>query len=177
MRILLGAVVPLACLLGAPVAARGQERTPAPFDTATLSLPADSNRAPGRSLEPQEEMKPEDAMSTSGFFLGIVGMLGGAAIGSQIGQSDCPSREVDDGCVGRHAYTGALVAGTVMVPIGVHLASPDRRNLPLSLAVSVLAASVFYYGLKAVPGDPVAMAPFLAAPVQVFTSIKLEKHK
>jgi hypothetical protein len=121
-------------------------------------------------------MKPDDAMSTSGFFLGIIGMLGGAAIGSQIGQSDCPSRAVDERCVGRHAYTGALVAGTILVPIGVHLANSERRNLPLSMAVSALAAGVFYYGLKAVPGEPIALAPFLAAPIQVVTSIKLEKR-
>jgi hypothetical protein len=171
MRIRIGAVLPLACLLCAPVAARAQERTPTSFDTTSSKLPADS------SLAPREEMKPDDAMSTSGLFLGIVGMLGGAAIGSQIGQSDCPAREVDKGCVGRHAYTGALIAGTVLVPIGVHLANRDRGSLPLSMAVSALAAGLLYYGLKAVPGEPIAMAPFLAAPVQVVTSIRLEKRK
>lgn len=177
MKIRVGTVVPLVCLLGVPLSARAQERVTTPFDTASAKLPADTSLAPQPLERPPEAMRPDDAMSTSGFFLGIVGMLGGAAVGSQIGQSDCPSRDVDKDCVARHAYTGALVAGTVLVPIGVHLASPDRRNLPLSLAVSALAAGAFYYGLKAVPGEPVAMAPFLAAPIQVVTSIRLEKRK
>jgi hypothetical protein len=30
--------------------------------------------------------------------------------------------------------------------------------------------------MKAIPGEPIAMAPFLAAPIQVLTSIKVEQR-
>jgi hypothetical protein len=177
MKIRLGAIATLVWLLVTPVAARAQIRNTA-LDSASASLPADSSQAARPASEqPQEMGKIDDDMSTSGFFLGIVGMLGGAAIGSQIGQSSCPAREVDKDCVGEHAYAGALIGGTFLVPIGVHIANKDRGNLPLSIAVSAVVASAFYYGLKAIPGEPVAMAPFLAAPIQVVTSIKLERRK
>jgi hypothetical protein len=101
-------------------------------------------------------------------------MLSGAAVG---GSSSCPSRDVDKECMGRHAYTGALIAGTALVPLGVHLANTKRRNLPLSMAVSTVVGVAAYYGMKAVPGSPIAMAPFLAAPLQVVTSVKIEGRK
>lgn len=125
----------------------------------------------------QEEVKSEDEMGTSGFFLGIIGMLAGAAVGSQIGQSACPAEAVDKDCMGRHAYTGALIAGTVFTPLGVHLANKQPKHLPLSLALSALTGTALYFGFKAIPGSPIAMAPFLATPLQVFMSIKLERGK
>ncbi|MGQ0560558.1 MAG: hypothetical protein ACT443_01640 [Gemmatimonadota bacterium] len=170
MRARIGTVVPLLAVLGAPAFASAQQRVSIVFDAAPSALTV--------AQEPQEpEEKPNEAMSTSGFFLGIIGMLGGAVIGSQVGQSECPPRAADKECMGRHAYTGALIAGTAMVPLGVHIANQDRRNLPLSLAVSAGTGALLYYTMKAIPGEPIAMAPFLAAPLQVVTSVKVENRK
>lgn len=170
MRARVSTVLSMLCVLCAPALASAQQRTAAAFEAVPQAFVIQQ--------DPQEqEEKPEEAMSTSGFFLGIIGMLGGAAMGSQIGQNSCPSREEDKDCMGRHAYTGALIAGTVLVPIGVHLANKDRRNLPLSLAVSALTGSALYLVMKTIPGEPIAMAPFLAAPLQVVTSVKVERRK
>jgi hypothetical protein len=156
------------CVLCAPALANAQQRASVAFEAPSQAFVL--------AQDPQEP-KPDDEMSTSGFFLGIIGMLGGAAVGSQVGSGQCPSREEDKECMGRHAYTGALIAGTFMVPIGVHIANKNRRNLPLSLAVSALTGSTLYLVMKNIPGEPIAMAPFLAAPLQVVTSMKMEKRK
>jgi hypothetical protein len=169
MKARVSTVLPLLCVLCAPALANAQQRAAVAFEATPQAFVLDQ--------EQEQEQKPEDAMSTSGFFLGIIGMLGGAAMGSQIGQGQCPSREEDKDCMGRHAYTGALIAGTVMVPIGVHIANKDRRNLPLSLAVSALTGSALYLVMKNIPGEPIAMAPFLAAPLQVVTSMRVERRK
>ncbi|MGQ0815731.1 MAG: hypothetical protein ACT4O1_14945 [Gemmatimonadota bacterium] len=150
-------------MLCAPALATAQQRVSLGFETPSIQ-------------EPQEQ-RPDEEMGTSGLFLGVIGLLGGAAIGSQIGQNECPSREVDKNCVSRHAATGALIAGTVAVPVGVHIANADRRNLPLSLAVSALTAAALFYGFRSLPGEPVAMAAFVAAPLQIISSVKIEKRK
>jgi hypothetical protein len=157
------------CVLCAPALANAQQRASVAFEAPAQAFTI--------AQDPKQEEKPDDAMSTSGFFLGIIGMLGGAAAGSQIGSTQCPSREEDKECMGRHAYTGALIAGTFMVPIGVHIANKNKRNLPLSIAVSALTGSALYLVMKNIPGEPIAMAPFLAAPLQVVTSMKVEKRK
>jgi hypothetical protein len=180
MRILYGVVGLAAGITLCPVAARAQQSSPVLFadNSAALVAPAVASARPGSFALAQDPYdKPDEQMGTSGFFLGMVGMLAGAAIGSQIGQGSCPTREEDKDCVNRHAYTGALVAGTVLVPVGVHLGNKSRGNFWLSLAASAAEGTALYYGFKAVPGSPVAMAPFLAAPIQVFTSVKIEKRK
>jgi hypothetical protein len=103
-------------------------------------------------------------------------MLGGAAVASGLKQNAC-AESTDDACRSRYAFTGALIAGSAMVPLGVHLANKKPRGLIASLAVSALAGAAFYYGTRAIPGEPVHIAPFLAAPVQMITSIKIETRK
>jgi hypothetical protein len=101
-------------------------------------------------------------------------MLGGAVIGSAVSQNTCEESD-EEGCRGRKASTGALIAGTLAVPIGVHIANKQPGSLLKSLGVSMLAGAALYYGMKSIPGEPVQIAPFLAAPLQAFTSVKIEK--
>ena len=173
MKLRAGTVLPLFFVFCAPALAYGQQNLAFAFDEVPV---ATMIAAPVVLQEPNID-KPEEVMGTSGFFLGIIGMLGGAAVGGSIGSGDCPSRQEDKGCMGRHAYTGALIAGTILVPVGVHIANKNRRNLPLSMAVSTALGAVMYYGMKAIPGSPIAMAPFVAAPLQVVTSVRIESRK
>jgi hypothetical protein len=181
MRIRIGSVLPILSVLCAPVLLHAQQRGPAVLDeSAAAALVAPSISQPVSVLaqqEQQQEVRPEEEMSTSGLFLGIIGMLGGAAFGSSLGQADCPSRDVDKDCVSRHASIGALIAGTASIPLGVHLANKRRKNLPLSLAISAATGAALYYGMKAIPGEPIGMAPFVAAPLQVITSVRAERSK
>jgi hypothetical protein len=112
---------------------------------------------------------PGSQMTTSGFFLGVVGMLGGAAVGSGVGNARCGKN-----CVGRSASGGAAIAGSLMVPVGVHIAAARPQNLLHSVAASLAAGTVVWLGFNAIPGKPVALAPFVAAPLQVWTSMKIE---
>lgn len=175
MKRSVGAVLPVFIILLSTSAAFGQQNQFSVFATGA------SPRAPQQSLssglqEQEPEMKPNDAMSISGMFLGIVGMMGGAAVASGIKQSDCDDSE-EDGCLARHAFTGALIAGTALVPIGVHIANNNKKNLLTSLAVSTVAGAAIYFAMRAIPGEPVEIAPFLSAPVQMVTSIKIETRK
>jgi hypothetical protein len=151
-----------AVVLGAPVAAHAQYRQAAQFHF-------DVGRS--ASLQQQEELDANGKMSTSGFFLGVIGMLGGAAIGSGIGSAQC-----GEDCVSRAAFGGASIAGAIMVPVGVHIAAEKPRNLLVSMGFSALAGAALWYGLNSVPGRPVALAPFVAAPLQVWTAMKVENQ-
>ncbi|HEX6560205.1 MAG TPA: hypothetical protein VF021_12100 [Longimicrobiales bacterium] len=175
MSIRTGVVALPVLLLFAPLAAQAQER-PAPTIpdslVRTVTGPTSDNIPPSVT-----EMKPEEQAGTSGYFLGIISMLVGGTVGSSVGQSSCPAKTVDRDCVSRHAFTGALIAGTAMIPIGVHLASAERRSLPATLGVSALTGAVLYAAAHAVPGKPIGLATFVALPIQVFTSVRLERKK
>lgn len=180
----LGAVMAMVCVLVTAQAGRAQQKSAVAFEAGASALVAREIAQPAlrdplheQQQEHQQEVKPEDDMGTSGFFLGIIGMLAGAAVGSQIGQYSCPPEVEDKDCMGRHAYTGALIAGTILTPLGVHIANKHPKHLPMTMGASALTGAVLYYGFKAIPGSPIAMAPFLAAPLQVFLSIKLEQKK
>jgi hypothetical protein len=148
-------------VLGFPLAANAQMRLPAQFE---FDVGREAPRA-------QEELDANGKMSTSGFFLGVIGMLGGAAIGSGVGNARC-----GEDCVGRAASGGASIAGAFMVPIGVHMAAEKPRKLLVSLGLSTLAGTAIWFGFNSIPGRPVALAPFVAAPVQVWTAMKVENH-
>ncbi len=170
MKFSAGIVLPLALLAIAPVAASAQQADATYF--ASEHVVAAPRLAMAIMQDPPSE-KPEDVMGRSGIFLGIVGMLGGAAIGSGISQGHCES--TDEGCTSRWAFTGALVASTIMVPLGVHIANEKPKSLLKSIAVSAVAGTVLYYGFKAIPGEPIQIAPFLAAPLQMVTSLRIER--
>ncbi len=144
-----------------------------PGQAAAQLRPISTRSTPPSQLEPNLPQVPETdlgaQMTTSGFFLGIVGMLGGAAVGSGVGNARCGKA-----CVTRSAAGGAAIAGSLMVPLGVHIAAKPPQHLALSIATSVVAGSLVWAGFNAIPGRPVAMAPFVAAPLQVWTSMKLE---
>jgi len=154
-RALLAVLAPLA-LLPLAGALAGQDRSPP---------------RPG-GVETWLDEEDEGALSVSGAFLGVVGMLGGAAIGSGLSRSRCGA----EGCSGRGAAVGALVGGAVGVPLGVHLANRARGNFGLGLAASVAIGAASYGLMHALPGRPVALSVFFATPAQLFGVSALERR-
>ncbi len=151
-----------------PAQASAQQRRVAHFEALT---PAGTAHTPVFfDQERVEQMNEEGRMTTSGFFLGIVGMLAGAAIGSGVGNARC-----GDDCVSRTAAGGASIAGALMVPIGVHIAAVNPKRFPLSIASSFLAGAAVWGGVNAIPGRPMPLAPFVAAPLQVWIASRLER--
>ena len=150
-----------------PDRAAAQQRYALQFDAAAvapISSPFSADQ------EQVQEMDEEGRMTTSGFFLGIVGMLAGAAIGSGVGNAKC-----GDDCVGRSAAGGASIAGALLVPVGVHIAATKPKRFPQALASSFAAGALVWGGVNAIPGRPVALAPFVAAPIQVWISSRFER--
>jgi hypothetical protein len=170
MKFRAGIVLPLILLASAPVAAYAQQAQPISLVVAA-SVPTPLNLD---IAQDPPSTRPDDVMSTSGIFLGIVAMLGGAVIGSAVSQNRC-EESGEDGCRSRYAFTGAMIAGTIAVPIGVHIANKQPGSLLKSLGMSIVVGAALYYGTKAIPGEPIQIAPFLSAPLQAFTSIKIEK--
>lgn len=169
----IGVALPLLLLAVVPAAASAQQRTQLAFETTQSELVAAAVAQPTAPVQEREEMRPEEIMGTSGFFLSIVSMMGGAAIAS--GTASCPPRAEDRECSTRRAVVGALIAGTVAAPIGVHIAAKEPKNLAKSLGLSAVAGGALYLIFDALPGSPTAIAPFLSMPVQVFTAVRLEK--
>jgi hypothetical protein len=172
MKFNAGIVLSLVAVAIAPLTASAQQ-APSPLFLAVETAP--TPRAVVELAQDPPSDKPEDVMSTSGMFLGIVGMLGGAVVGSAVSQSACGEQQDEEACRGRNAFTGALVAGTILVPVGVHIANKNPGNLLKSLAVSAVTGAGLYYGMKAIPGEPVQIAPFLSAPLQMVTSVMIER--
>jgi hypothetical protein len=150
-----------------PARAAAQQRYSLQFESAALAAAV----APA-SVDQDQEMDDEGRMTTSGFFLGIVGMLAGAAVGSGVGNAKC-----GDDCVGRTAAGGAAIAGALMVPVGVHIAAPQPRRFPHALLTSFAAGALAWGGVNAIPGRPVALAPFIAAPLQVWIATRFESAR
>ena len=171
MKRSIGTVLPILLVALSPVAAAAQQNQAASF----ASAPALSTPAALDLQQEQEQESEKDIMSKSGMFLGIVGMLAGATIGSGVSASRCDKES--ENCTSHHAFTGALIAGSAMVPIGVHIANKRPKNLLMSFGASAMTGTVLYFAMKAIPGEPVQIAPFLAAPVQMVTSIKIETRK
>jgi len=59
----------------------------------------------------------------------------------------------------------------------VHIANKNKKSFIKSLAFSTVAGAALYFGTKAIPGEPVQIAPFLAAPLQMVTSLKVERGR
>jgi hypothetical protein len=170
MKFRAGIVLPLIMLTVTPVVVFAQQAPSASFAIApSMATPLRLDFA-----QDPPSQRPDDVMSTSGIFLGIVAMLGGAVVGSAVSQNSCEETD-EEGCRSRNAFTGALIAGTLAVPLGVHIANKQPGSLWKSLGVSILAGTALYYGTKAIPGEPIQIAPFLSAPLQAFSSIKIEK--
>lgn len=171
-------IVALAVLAFAQPASAQQRDTT--LDKVKVTGKAGATSDEGSGNPPSiDQMRPDEAMGTSGFFLGMVSVLAGATVGSQIGQSHCPPKSQDKDCGARYGYTGAIVAGTIMVPVGVHLVNSNgsASGLLQSFGVSAALGSALYFGSRAIPGKPIAMGAFLAIPLQVFTSVKIEQRK
>ena len=172
MKFRAGVVLPMILVALAPVAASAQQ-------AQNVFFVAEQVAAPSKALSLVQDppsQKPEDVMATSGMFLGIVGMLGGAVAGAALSQNGCDDNE-DDNCRSKYASTGAVVASTFFVPLGVHIANKNKKSFMKSLAFSTVAGAALYFGTKAIPGEPVQIAPFLAAPLQMVTSLKVERGR
>ena len=154
------------CVLG-PAGAGAQQRYSLQFDPSVVAA---INSPFGADQEQIQEMDEEGRMTTSGFFLGVIGMLAGAAVGSGVGNAKC-----GDDCVGRTAAGGASIAGALMVPVGVHIAASKPRRFAQALATSFAAGALTWGGINAIPGRPVALAPFVAAPIQVWIATRFER--
>jgi hypothetical protein len=173
MKFKAGVVLPMFMAAFVPVAASAQQAENARFAAyVEVSAPPSS---PILVQDPPSQ-KPEDVMATSGMFLGIVGMLGGAVVGAAMSQEGCKDSD-DDNCRSKYASTGAVAASTFFVPLGVHLANREKKSFIKSLAFSTAAGAALYFATKAVPGEPVQIAPFLAAPLQMVTSLKVERGR
>lgn len=162
-----------------PAPARGQEKVAVAFAQVprfASEVRAVAGVAPVLSVtlrfeqDPQEPTK-EDLMTTSGFFLGIVGMLAGAAVGSGVGNAHCGSS-----CVPRYMAGGASVGGALVIPVGVRLVNDEGKNPLVSWGASIGTGAAIWAGFHQIPGHPVALAPFVAAPVQVWLVSKLERR-
>ena len=75
---------------------------------------------------------------------GLLGGVIGVSVGGPIVAASCDWNTKEAGCIEPSAY-GAIVGATVLMPLGVHLASPLRRHFPplllSSLAVGGIAAA------------------------------------
>ena len=172
MKFRAGVVLPMILIMFAPAALSAQQAQSTFFVAEEVSAPGTELSL----LQDPPSQKPEDVMATSGMFLGIVGMLGGAVVGAAMSQDGCKDSE-DDNCRSFYASTGAVVASTFFVPLGVHIANKNKKSFLKSLAFSTVAGAALYFGTKAVPGEPVQIAPFLAAPLQMVTSLKVERGR
>ncbi|HEY0304435.1 MAG TPA: hypothetical protein VGC44_05665 [Longimicrobiales bacterium] len=172
MKFRAGVVLPMMVIVCTPVALSAQQAEHTFFVAAEVSAP----HAGLSLLQDPPSQKPEDVMATSGMFLGIVGMLGGAVAGAAMSQEGCKDSD-DENCRSKYASTGAVVASTFFVPLGVHIANKNKKSFIKSLAFSTAAGAVLYFGTKAIPGEPVQIAPFLAAPLQMVTSLRVERAR
>jgi hypothetical protein len=171
----IGVALPIALIFVMPVVANAQQRTQLAFATSQSALVAKAVVAAPAALQ-EPPSSPEEIMGASGFFLGIVSMMGGAAFGSGLASCDDEiNAKAEDECVTDTAVKAALIAGTIAAPIGVHLAAPKRKNLLKSIAVSAGIAGAMYGVFYAIPGHPTAIAPFLTMPLQIYATVRFER--
>ncbi len=111
-----------------------------------------------------------DAVSSSGLFMGVLGALGGAAIGGGQSSSSCTKS-----CRSHNAGSGATIGAGVLIPLGAHIGNKGKGNLLLSsLGTTVVGLAGF--GLASViPSRPIGAIVFLTAPLQVVLASKVEK--
>jgi hypothetical protein len=117
-------------------------------------------------IEPDEE--GPDPVMASGLFLGVIGMLGGAALGGAR-ESAC-----DKECRAHSGAIGAIAGGALMIPIGAHIGNRGRGNLLLSMLAASAVGAAGFGAASLLPGRPVAAAVFFTAPIQVVLAAKIE---
>jgi hypothetical protein len=119
------------------------------------------------SIEPEDEGL--DPVMASGLFLGVIGMLGGAAVAGTRGA------ECDRECRTHTGAVGATTGAALMIPIGAHIGNRNRGNLLLSILAASAIGAAGFGAASLLPGRPVAAAVFLTAPIQVVMAAKIER--
>src|SRR4051812_45440015 len=115
-----------------------------------------------------------DPISASSLFMGVIGALGGAAVGAAA-LSSSRSAECSKTCRTRNAAAGASIGAGVLIPIGAHVGNDGKGNIFLS-ALTTAAVGLAGYGIaSAVPGHPTAAVVFLTAPIEIILAGKVER--
>ena len=79
-----------------------------------------------------------------GLLAGVIGFL----VGGFIGATSCDWNIKEAGCIEDSAY-GAIIGASVLMPLGVHLASPLRRRFPPFLVSSLAVGGIAAAGIVA----------------------------
>ena len=103
----------------------------------------------------------------------LVGLLGagaGFAIGGIIGALTCDWNTKEAGCIEHSAY-GAVIAASILIPLGVHLSSPRRGNIWLFSITLLTVAAIAGAGLSiSIVGSGPQELSLIAIPVVQLTS-------
>ena len=162
-------VVAVLLLALAPALARAQAEVgladqrpasgPAVPPTVLLQERADSARA-----------RPSTALMIGGGLVGgAIGTLGGAYTGAAIVDETCQGEGCYAGLI-YGAFAGAVVAESVLLPLGVHVAAGGRGDLGTSMAASAgLGAAALGMGLAFHADDPVSAIVLATVPVAQLT--------
>lgn len=149
-----------------------------PLDAQTLARPVlHEARWHATGLEGVENSAAPASMPKDGLtlgFAGLVGAVGGIAVGGLVGSQIASCNEFDDEFCGlAGGVAGAAIASTFTIPLAVHLANQSRGSYGYSLAASGLIAGVGW--ALAYAGDEAA--PILLAPlVQIISSVIIERR-
>jgi len=118
----------------------------------------------------EADESPMAGMTGSGFFLGIIGMLAGTTMGSATAGRSCTKD-----CRRDRGAGGAMVGGAVLIPLGVHIANPSPGSLLAATGAASLIGAAVWLFVGALPSQPMPLAPFLAAPLQLQAAIFVEE--
>ncbi|MEX2608866.1 MAG: hypothetical protein WEA24_02895 [Gemmatimonadota bacterium] len=157
-----------------PGAARAQESAtrwaPSPRAAALLAPVPVTGPVTLSFQDPDES--PMAGMTGSGFFLGVIGMLAGTTMGSATAGRNCTKD-----CRRDRGAGGAMVGGALLIPLGVHIANPSPGSLLAASAASSLLGAAVWLFVGALPSQPMPLAPFLAAPLQLQAAIFVEEWR
>jgi hypothetical protein len=110
----------------------------------------------------------------AGLLTGTIGFLGGGLVGAKIDQASSDGYEEFDGLYG--FVVGAPIGGSLLLPVGVHLANGRRGNLPLAMLASVGIAGTGI-ALAASAGEAGIVVAIPIAQLIACTAIERSTHR
>ena len=141
---------------------KAQRLTSSPFPSIDQPPPATD---PSLHAVPRQQVSPA-LLVVGGLAGGAVGVFGGGLIGAKVTENDC------EDCAVEGAAYGAVVGGSALLPLGVHIANQRRGNLGLSLLSSLAIGGL---GL-AIALETNEAAVLIPVPVlQIVSSILIER--